>query len=130
LIIDIDKSTRQGGRILTFDEEAQIFFDTWLVVHENNTRSGQHPLYWESHLGKQAKALAVITIILHRLFEASLGQKREVIALQIIENALALLHYYESHARRCYDSIVGATIDDAKIIINLLKEKRLQNKFK
>ena len=130
LIMEIDENTRESRRTLSFGHEAQKRFDDWLVSHENNTRSGLHPLYWESHLGKQAMALAIIVIILHRLLEVSMGRTFDVVELQTVENALVLLHYYESHARRCYDSVVGATIDDAKTIINLLKEKRLLNRFK
>ncbi len=65
----LDNDAKNSNRILNFSEEAQTLFNVWLIKHENNTRSGCHPTYWESHLGKQAKALAVLIIILHRLDE-------------------------------------------------------------
>lgn len=130
LVVEIDDSVRERQRTLVFTGDAQKRFDDWLVQHENNTRSGDHPIYWESHLGKQATALAILTIFLHRLSEGILGCKQDAVELKTLEGALLLLQYYESHARRCYDSVVGATVDDAKTIISLIKTKRLPSRFK
>jgi putative DNA primase/helicase len=131
LISEVDSGVRESQRTLSFCiEEAQKHFDEWLVKHENRARSGQHPIYWESHLGKQATALAVLTIVLHRLDECAQGHQTDIVNLHTLEQALRLLQYYEAHARRCYDSVAGATVDDAKAVISLLRERRLPHRFK
>lgn len=126
----LDEEGRRAPQTLFFSKEAQRRFDEWLVKHENDARSGKHPIYWESHLGKQAKALAVLVIILHRLLDVIGSCRNNEVQLQTLEGALVLQAYFEAHARRCYDSVVGGTIDDAKTILELLKQKRLPPRFK
>ncbi len=122
--------TSSQTRCLTFSEEAQVHFDEWLVKHENDARFGGHPLYWESHLGKQAKAVAVLTIILHRLNEVLSGVLKDQISLETLKAALQAQVYYLAHARRCYDSIAGGAVSDAELILSLIRQKRLPRRFK
>lgn len=103
----LDTEILNQTRCLSFSHEAQIHFDEWLVKHENDTRFGSHPLYWESHLGKQAKAVAVLAIILHRLNEVFANTLDNQISLGILKSVLRAQAYYLAHARRCYDSITG-----------------------
>ena len=117
-------------RCLLFSDEAQIHFDEWLINHENDTRFGSHPLYWESHLGKQAKVVAVLAIVLHRLNEAFYGTSDDHISLETLKSALKTQVYYLAHARRCYDSIVGGAVNDAEVILSLIRQKRLSKRFK
>jgi hypothetical protein len=126
----LDAETSNQTRHLSFSPEAQIYFDEWLVKHENDSRSGNHPLYWESHLGKQAKAVAVLTIVLHRLSEVLTGELKDHVTLEILKAALEAQTYYLAHARRCYDSIVGGAVSDAEVILNLVRQKRLTKRFK
>ncbi len=65
-----------------------MFFDQWLVNHENDTRGGAHPIYWAGHLGKQAKLVAVLVIILHRLREAAIGRTEDRVSLDTLQAAL------------------------------------------
>lgn len=115
---------------LTFSDEAQMCFDQWLVAHENDTRCGAHPLHWESHLGKQAKVVAVFVIILHRLKAATTGVLEALVSLDTLQSALKAQTYYLGHARRCYDSIVGGAVSDSEIILGLIRQKRLPQRFK
>jgi len=126
----LDRESIGSYRYIRFKQEAQSKFDEWLVDHENDARFGNHPPYWESHLGKQAKTLASLVIILHRLEEIDNKTPLEEISPQTLEKALEVLEYFSAHARRCYESVTGATSSDAEIILNLLREKRLSPKFK
>lgn len=128
--IQIDEEAGLKNRILTFSSEAQVKFDTWLIKHENDTRFGNHPAYWESHLGKQAKALAVLVITLHRLNESETDLIQNQVSTFTLKAALEILAYFESHARRCYESVVGGTVGDAETILSLLRQKRLPPRFK
>jgi len=130
LIIKLNDDSRLKNRTLCFDEEAQVLFDAWLEKHENETRSGDHPIYWESHLGKQAKALAVSVIILHKLKEALSGKQISQVNIHTLKSALEVQKYFLSHARRCYNSILGSTVCDAESILNLFKKNRLPRRFK
>lgn len=117
-------------RQLSFNDEAQVYFDQWLINHENDTRSGVHPLHWESHLGKQAKVVAIFAIILHRLKEAINDILEDKVSLNTLQAALKAQVYYLGHAHRCYDSIVGGAVNDAEIILELIRRKRLPQRFK
>lgn len=126
----IDDDARGKGRVLAFNDYAQKRFDQWLIYHENYARFGGHPVYWESHLGKQAKALAVIVIFLHRLQEVAEKRTSEKVTLETLVAALEILSYYEEHALRSYESIIGGTVADAENILMLLKQQRLPTRFK
>lgn len=130
LMEHLDAGTTNQIHLLLFTEEAQSHFDEWLVKHENNARSGGHPVFWESHLGKQAKAVAVLTIILHRLEEVISGIAKDRISLTTLKSALQAQAYYLAHARRCYDSVAGGAVSDAEVILSLVKQKRLPRRFK
>lgn len=130
LIERLDTETSNQTRCLSFTEEAQAHFNEWLVKHENDARFGAHLLYWESHLGKQAKAVAVLAIILHILNEALSETLSDQIPLETLKAALRVQAYYLAHARRCYDSIAGGAVSDAEVILNLVRQKRLPRRFK
>lgn len=130
IIEQLDAKAGAQSRCLAFSMEAQAYFDDWLVKHENHTRSGMHPLYWESHLGKQAKVVALLTIALHRLNETWKETIEDKIPLKTLDAALQAQKYYLAHARRCYDSIAGGTVSDAEVILNLIRERRLHQRFK
>lgn len=126
----LDTEISDHPRHLSFNDQSQAYFDQWLVSHENNTRTGVHPLYWESHLGKQSKVVAALTITLHRLKEVLTGKLEEKIALETLQSALSAQAYYLAHARRCYDSVVGGAVNDAETILRLIRQRRLPNRFK
>ena len=126
----LDEESKDLSRVLKFDSEAQFYFDQWLITNENEVRFGKHPPYWESHRGKQSKALAVLVIILHKLDEVVSGNKEDCVSLVTIKAAVEIQAYYLAHAQRCYESVVGGTVVDAETILCLLKQKRIQAKFK
>lgn len=130
LILKIDEGALAALRTLHFSPHAQERFNTWMKENENSARSGKHPPYWEAHLGKQAKVVAVLAIILHRLQEATSTQEGDQIDVDTLERVLVLQRYFEAHAKRCYESVSGGAVNDAKTIICLLKEKRLSDHFK
>ncbi len=130
IIEQLDTDFSGEPRQLSFNDEAQVFFDQWLVSHENDTRGGAHPIYWESHLGKQAKVVAALVIILHRLKEAMKGVLEDQVSLGTLQAALKAQVYYLGHARRCYDSVVGGAVNDSEIILGLIRQKRLPQRFK
>lgn len=131
LFVEMDKEAlNNSGRVLHFDEKAQSRFDAWQISLENDCRSGQHPTYWESHLGKQSKLLASLCIMLHRLFEVCMNQPSNAIAASTLDGAMALRTYYQEHAQRCYDSIESIEVTDARKILELIRKKRLPMRFK
>lgn len=117
-------------RILYFDAEAQSLFDNWHIPLENDCRSKRHPIYWESHLGKQPKLLASLCIILHRIVETYSAVQREAISASTFKAAEKLQQYYEAHAQRCYESIENLEVIDSRLILQLIKSKRLPMRFK
>ncbi len=125
-----DQLESQENRDLCFSGEAQASFDTWLVENENNARSGKHPPYWESHLGKQAKVVAVCVIILHRINEILESTQSNEVDLETLNSAFVIQKYYLEHAKRCYESVSGGAVSDAEIILDLLQKKRISNRFK
>lgn len=130
LIKQIDDDALVSDRELCFCQGAQTRFDQWLVDHENDVRSGRHSPHWEAHLGKKAKALAVLVIVLHRLGEATNRTHNDEVSLDVFEKAVALQAYFEAHARRCYESITGGAFEDARTILSQLKQQRIPSKFK
>ncbi len=131
IFVSIDQQAlNNSARDLHFDEEAQLLFDRWQTSLENDCRSGHHPIYWESHLGKQPKLLATLCIVLHRLLEASSGHSSDTISVITFQAAETLRYYYQEHAHRCYDSIESLEVIDARRILELIKNKRLSARFK
>lgn len=118
------------SQVLHFDKTAQTHFDGWQIPLENDCRSGNHPTYWESHLGKQSKLLAALCIMLHRLFKVSSGLSYKEISTATLQGAMALRSYYQEHAQRCYDSIESLEVTDARKILELIRKKRLPMRFK
>lgn len=118
------------GRVLHFDEAAQKLFDGWQISLENDCRSGRHPTYWESHLGKQSKLLASLCILLHRLGEVSSEKSSNAISTSTLKSALNLRHYYQEHAKRCYESVESVEVIDARKILEFIRKKRLPARFK
>lgn len=131
VFVSIDqKALNISGRTLQFCIKAQLLFDKWHLQLENECRSGQHPIYWESHLGKQPKLLASLCIILHQILEACSGTISEEISSETFHAAEQLRLYYQSHAQKCYDSIESLEVIDARRILELIKSKRLTMRFK
>lgn len=129
LFEQLDQQASQN-RIISFTSGAQAHFDSWLIANENDARSNQHPGYWESHLGKQAKAVAVLTIIIHRLKEIISDTQSDEVTLDTFQAALLIQSYFLEHGKRCYESISGGAVSDAETILNLLRQSRLPERFK
>lgn len=71
-----------------------------------------------------------MVIVLNRINEVLSNTHNNEISLNTLEAALEIKSYYEAHAKRCYESVRGNTIQDAQMILELLKQKRLSSKFK
>ena len=127
---NLDKQSQAEFMEIVFSPEAQDRFDQWLIAHETDSRSGRHPVYWESHLGKQAKLVAVACIVLHSLDESIKHSPKTEVSIGTLEKALSLQKYYEAHALRCYESICGSILEDARAILRILREKRIATRFK
>lgn len=130
LFIALDKQMRSGARMLHFADDAQTAFDTWLVQNENSCRSGGHPTYWESHLGKLSKLVGSLSIILHNWQEILEGVQSEVISLTSLQSVFLLTQYYIDHAQRCYDSTESIELAAARKILDLVQKGKLGTRFK
>lgn len=95
----------------------------WRVV----VRVKGHPTVCEHH---ERKKVAVLTIIIHRLHEVVNGKLNDDISVTALKAAFKGLDYYQTHALRCYASVSGGSVIDAEIILNLIKQKRIPNRFK
>lgn len=126
----IDDRAQAGTRNLRFSAAAQEYFDEWHVGLENECRSGRHPPYWESHLGKQHKLLAALCIILHVLWEISEKRQSDEIELSTLKAAEELVAYHLQHAQRCYESIESVEFADARKILELVRQKKIPSRFK
>lgn len=130
LFTSIDEMARQGNRKLAFDQDAQKHFDLVQTRLEKECRSKEHPPYWESHLGKQAKLLAALCISIHVMHEVISNQREEFVSLNTLQKAEGLMEHYLEHAKRCYESIESPEMADARKIIELIRKKKLPARFK
>ncbi len=127
----VESKTRNGNRCLTFSTEAQDYFDCWETSLQQDCRSGEHPAYWESHLGKQPKLLAALCIILHTVDEVLInaGEPTEI-SLRTLKVAERLVLHYLEHAKRCYSSVENMEVSDARKIMEAIVKKKLSARFK
>ncbi|MBS0637342.1 MAG: DUF3987 domain-containing protein [Verrucomicrobia bacterium] len=130
LFITIDEQTQDVERCLRFSAEAQQYFDHWHITLENECRSGAHPPYWESHIGKEPKLLAALCIILHVLQEVIENISSDEISLSTLKAAEELALYYRKHAHRCYESIQSVEFSDAIKILGFVRQKKISPRFK
>jgi hypothetical protein len=126
----LDEEALLADRILRFSSEAQQAFDAWHTDIENDNRKGGHPEYWESHRGKLPKLLAALCIILHRANEVITGIKDDEVSATTLRDAQKLVHYYEAHALRCYESVETVAVTDARKIMKLIQQKKIESRFK
>lgn len=127
----LDQETSDKARCLTFCKEAQEYFDQWHVKLETNCRSGEHPPYWESQMGKQSKLIASLCIILHCLSEIlDKNDPQSEVSLSTLKAAEQLVQYYQEHALRCYESVESGEVTDARKILELAQKKKLLPRFK
>jgi hypothetical protein len=130
LFHQIDLEAARSNRILIFSSEAQKEFNEWLIKSENDARFGGHLSYWESHLGKMPKLLASLCIILHRTKEVLTHGIIQEVSLCTLYQVFELIEYYKSHAQRCYESIESLEMTTARKILNLIKNRKLDEVFK
>ncbi len=130
LFFYIDTTICHPWRVLSFSSEAQLLVDPWVVNSENDARLGGHPSYWASHIGKIPKLLGSLCIILHCIKEAISGCLYPEISSDTFSESSKLVEYYLSHAKRCYESVEGFEVATARKIIELIKHKKLNERFK
>ncbi len=115
--------------ILSFTDEAQKLFNEWQGDFEKRLRSGNLPPHLEAHLTKYKKLLPALCIIFAHLKEAIEGRYPESISAQALQIALQWLDYFESHARRVYESGKNTVPKAAKELIARIKKGEVQVPF-
>ena len=118
--------TFDGLAYLSFDEEAQLIFDTWRDALENRIRtpdSEEHPAML-AHLGKYRSLFPKLALILH-LAAGRTGPIGKNAALR----AKAWTQFLEAHARRIYHTATNRAMQNAVALASKIKAGRLADGF-
>jgi len=105
----------RGVPYLSFDDEAQEFFDEWREALENRLRSPDIDPLIASHLSKYRKLMPALALIFHAIdshASATIGP----VGIKPAMMAAAWCEYLEAHARRIYQA---ARDGDPEIAIDL-----------
>lgn len=109
---------------LRFDHAAQALFEEWLSDLEGKIRSDdEHPAII-SHLSKYRKLLPALALINH-LCAGGKGPVTE----RPLSQALLMVDYLESHARRVYSYALRPDVDAARSLLSKIKARKLQAPF-
>jgi putative DNA primase/helicase len=122
----VKAETDQFGTIpfLRLDKVARGLFAEWHRDHELRLRSGTlHPAL-ESHLSKYRKLVPALALINH-LSDGNAGPVNDVAILR----AIAMSHYFESHAVRLYAAGTEAETSAAKAILAHIRRGDLTDGF-
>jgi putative DNA primase/helicase len=97
---------------LSFDAEAQEFFDQWRVDLEQRLRSGSLNSIMASHISKHRKLVPALALQFHLV--DSLNAPRLIpITLQALHAAAAWGQFLEAHANRVYSAAREAALEPA-----------------
>lgn len=115
--------------ILSFTKEAQVLFNKWQEEYETWLRSGGLPSHLEAHFTKYKKLLPALCLILEHIGQAAIGTHTKEITAETLESAKLWLSYFDSHARRVYDSGIHAVPKAANDLIMRLRKEEIPMPF-
>lgn len=110
--------------VLRFDNEAQLKFNKWWSLLENDLRkTSRHPAL-ESHLSKYRKLVPAIAL-LHHLIEGHAGN----IGVNSLDCALQWHNFLYSHAERCYAGVTTGQTEGARLLLDHIRKGELGDGF-
>lgn len=110
--------------VLRFDDAAQMKFNRWWSLLENDLRKAtRHPAL-ESHLSKYRKLVPAIAL-LHHLIEGRNGN----IGVESLECALRWHMLLYSHAERCYAGVTSSQTEGARLLLDHIRKGELGDGF-
>jgi putative DNA primase/helicase len=112
---------------LSFDDDAQRFFDEWRIALENRLRSGAISNTMTEHLAKYRSLMPSLALIFH-LVEQCQRPRLDSLSLRSAMAAAAWCEFLEGHARRIYQCAMDGDPADAIRLSERIKES-LPNPF-
>lgn len=110
--------------VVRFDEDAQVKFNKWWSLLENDLRRAvRHPAL-ESHLSKYRKLVPTIAL-LHHLIEGNTGN----VGTASLNCALQWHILLFSHAERCYAGVAYSHQEGARLLLDRIKKGELSDGF-
>lgn len=110
--------------VLRFDDAAQMKFNRWWSLLENDLRKAtRHPAL-ESHLSKYRKLVPAIAL-LHHLIEGRNGN----IGVESLDCALRWHMLLYSHAERCYAGVTSSQTEGARLLLDHIRKGELGDGF-
>jgi len=125
----IQKADIEEPVILKFTEDAQWLFNDWRYDLENIKLRNQddHPALI-SHLAKYRSLLPSLALIIH-MVESHEAGTIQAVPKQAIIKACGWCEYLETHARRIYSAATNNPIQIAKLILQKIKQRKLESGF-
>jgi len=112
---------------LSFDDEAQTFFDGWYADLESRLRTKTEDARFASHLSKYRSLMPALALIFH-MIERHAEAEPGPIPLHTAEAAAAWCDFLEAHARRIYQAAMDGDPEAAANLCERIKQS-LPNPF-
>lgn len=110
--------------VLRFDDAAQVIFNKWWSLLENDLRkTSRHPAL-ESHLSKYRKLVPAIAL-LHHLVEGHTGR----IGVASLNCAIHWHIFLFAHAERCYSGVTSNQTEGARALLDHIRKGELGDGF-
>lgn len=124
LAIGAVKHYEGGIPVLRFDDAAQVKFNKWWSLLENDLRkTNRHPAL-ESHLSKYRKLVPAIAL-LHHLVEGHTGR----IGVASLNSAIHWHIFLFAHAERCYSGVTSNQTEGARALLDHIRKGELGDGF-
>lgn len=117
----------KGVAYLSFDDEAQAFFDGWYAGLESRLRAKTEEARFSSHLSKYRSLMPALALIFH-MIERHAEAEPGPIPLHTAESAAAWCDFLEAHARRIYQAAMDGDPEAAANLSERIKQS-LPNPF-
>lgn len=113
-----------GIPYLRFTPEAQVVFNDWYRANDERARQYGERSPMSAHLRKYPKLFPGLCLIIHMV-----DDRGPAVGFRTAEKALALIQYFESHARRIFTPALSDGMLGAKHLLGKIREGRLADRF-
>lgn len=122
----------EDGQIpfLRFHEQGQEFFDSWRADLEKETRGGrlEHPAL-EAHISKYRSLMPSLSLLFHLIERVDGKADGAAVSLDAAMKAAAWCTYLFEHAKRIYGLAANAASNQARTIIEKVRNGSLKDRF-
>ena len=112
-----------------FNNDAQELFFEWLTELEKEKLTREEEPIILEHLAKYRSLMPSLALIIHLIDIADGQLAGEGVSFSAAKKAAAWCEYLESHVRRIYGLITNASATRASILLEKLKNNKLQDGF-